>query len=116
MTVALRIYICIYKIYTRQKGVSMKKAQTAKLFKNGSSQAVRLPLDFRFSGDEVYISRDETTGDVVLSNRPGAGAWKDFFDLVHSIKDSDAFMSDRPMNVLPQERGIFDDAVSNEEN
>ncbi|MFO7801719.1 MAG: AbrB/MazE/SpoVT family DNA-binding domain-containing protein [Desulfovermiculus sp.] len=48
----------------------MKKAQTAKLFKNGSSQAVRLPIDFRFSGDEVYISRDETTGDVVLSNRP----------------------------------------------
>lgn len=92
----------------------MKKTQTAKLFKNGSSQAVRLPFEFRFSGDEVYIFRDETTGDVVLSCRPGAGAWKDFFDLVHSINDSDDFMSDRPMNTVPQEKGIFDDVVSDE--
>ena len=93
----------------------MKKTQTAKLFKNGSSQAVRLPYEFRFSGDEVYIYRDETTGDVVLSTCPGVGAWKELFELVHSIDDSEAFMSDRPMNVLPQEKGIFDDAVSNEE-
>lgn len=90
----------------------MKKTQTAKLFKNGSSQAVRLPIDFRFNGDEVYISRDEATGDVVLSSRPDAGAWKDFFDLIHSITDSDMFMPDRPLNVLAQERGIFDDDSS----
>ena len=69
----------------------MKKTQTAKLFKNGSSQAVRLPSDFRFNSHEVYISRDETTGDVVLSNRPDAGAWKDFFDLIHSIQASTNF-------------------------
>ncbi len=92
----------------------MKKTQTAKLFKNGSSQAVRLPFEFRFRGDEVYIFRDETTGDVVLSSRPGVGAWKEFFELVHSIDDSDAFMSDRPMNVLPQENGIFDDVGSDD--
>ncbi len=30
---------------------------TAKLFQNGRSQAVRLPRDFRFSGDEVRIRR-----------------------------------------------------------
>lgn len=93
----------------------MKKTQTAKLFKNGSSQAVRLPIDFRFKGDKVYISRDETTGDVVLSSRPDAGAWKDFFDLIHSITDSDLFMADRPMNVLAQEHGIFDDDSSKED-
>ncbi len=93
----------------------MKKTQTAKLFKNGSSQAVRLPIDFRFNGDEVYISRDEATGDVVLSNRPDVGAWKDFFDLIHSIHDSDNFMADRPMNVLAQELGIFDDYSSQED-
>ncbi len=29
----------------------------AKLFKNGSSQAVRLPKEFKFQGDEVYIKR-----------------------------------------------------------
>lgn len=30
---------------------------TAKLFKNGKSQAVRLPKDFRFEGDEVVIKK-----------------------------------------------------------
>lgn len=31
--------------------------QTAKLFVNGRSQAVRLPKEFRFDGDEVFIKR-----------------------------------------------------------
>ena len=30
---------------------------TAKVFKSGNSQAVRLPKEFQFSGDEVYIKR-----------------------------------------------------------
>ena len=41
--------------------------QTAKIFKNGRSQAVRLPAEFRFEGDEVLIRRDPVTGDVILS-------------------------------------------------
>jgi antitoxin VapB len=43
--------------------------QTAKLFKNGRSQAVRLPAEFRFEGDEVIIRRDQVTGEVILSPR-----------------------------------------------
>lgn len=43
--------------------------QTAKLFKNGRSQAVRLPAEFRFEGDEVLIRRDPVTGDIILSPR-----------------------------------------------
>lgn len=31
--------------------------KTAKLFKNGESQAVRLPKEFRFEGDEVLIKK-----------------------------------------------------------
>lgn len=31
--------------------------ETAKLFQNGQSQAVRLPKEFRFHGDEVYIKK-----------------------------------------------------------
>jgi antitoxin VapB len=42
---------------------------TAKLFKNGRRQAVRLPAEFRFDGDEVLIRRDPVTGDVILSAR-----------------------------------------------
>ena len=32
--------------------------KTAKLFRNGNSQAVRLPREFRFKGEEVRIRRD----------------------------------------------------------
>jgi antitoxin VapB len=35
----------------------------AKLFWNGRSQAVRLPMEFRFEGDEVEIRRE---GDMVV--------------------------------------------------
>ena len=31
--------------------------ETAKLFQNGKSQAVRLPKKFRFGSDRVYIKR-----------------------------------------------------------
>ena len=33
-------------------------ADTAKLFKNGRSQAVRLPKEYRFEGDEVKIYKN----------------------------------------------------------
>lgn len=43
----------------------------AKLFAAGGSQAVRLPAEFRFEGrTEVYVRRDEFTGDVILSTHP----------------------------------------------
>jgi len=32
--------------------------RTAKLFRNGNSQAVRLPQEFRFQGDEVLIRKE----------------------------------------------------------
>lgn len=35
----------------------MSKATVGKLFKNGRSQAVRLPREFRFEGDRVRIRR-----------------------------------------------------------
>jgi antitoxin VapB len=85
----------------------MPETRTAKLFKNGSSQAVRLPADFRFEGDEVYITHDEATGDVVLSTHPGARTWGDFFDLMQTIDAPDDFMAERPLNVPPPERALF---------
>lgn len=44
--------------------------EIGKLFKNGRSQAVRLPAAYRFDGDEVYIRRDPVSGDVILSAKP----------------------------------------------
>jgi antitoxin VapB len=87
--------------------MARSSTRIAKLFKNGSSQAVRLPAEFRFDGEQVYATRDEVTGDVVLSDRPGANVWRDFFQTMRSIKVPDDFMADRPMNQPPQERGLF---------
>ena len=78
--------------------------QTAKLFMNGRSQAVRLPAIFRFDCDEVFISRDENTGDVIISKKPGS--WDDFFNMVESTDIPSDFMSKRD-NESPQERDIF---------
>lgn len=44
--------------------------QTAQLFMNGRSQAVRLPAAFRFPSKEVYIRQDPESGDVILSRKP----------------------------------------------
>ena len=85
----------------------MPETRIAKLFKNGSSQAVRLPAEFRFEGSEVYATRDELTGDVVLSKRPGGKTWDDFFEFMDSIDVPSDFMLERPMNVVPPERNLF---------
>jgi antitoxin VapB len=63
----------------------MQATKKAKLFKNGASQAVRLPAEFRFEGDEVYISRDEKTQNVVLSTQPGAQVWDEFLPLCAAL-------------------------------
>lgn len=76
----------------------MSKTRTARLFRNGASQAVCLPADFRFEGRYVYISRDKATGDVRLSTRPAARTWNEFFKLVHALDLPDDFMNERPMN------------------
>ena len=82
----------------------MPETRIAKLFKNGSSQAVRLPAEFRFDGNEVYATRNEVTGDVILSNRPGANTWREFFEMMRSIDVPEEFMAERPMNLPPRER------------
>ena len=87
----------------------MTETRIAKLFKNGASQAVRLPAEFRFEGKEVYATRDDQSGDVVLSSRPGAKAWTDFFALIHSMDVPDDFMSERPMNKPPRAKDLFGD-------
>ncbi len=78
--------------------------RTAKLFMNGRSQAVRLPVELRFEGDEVYIRRDPQTGDVILSRKPGN--WNDFFELLKSGVVPKDFMADRD-NEPPEDKDLF---------
>lgn len=76
--------------------------RTAKLFRNGRSQAVRLPADFRFEGDEVFVRRDPATGDVILSKRPES--WTSFFELAGQAHVPEDFMVDR-RDRPPEKRG-----------
>lgn len=62
--------------------------KTAKLFQNGRSQAVRLPMAFRLPGKEVKISRQ---GDKVILE-PLEQSWDDFFEALSLF--SDDFMED----------------------
>lgn len=63
--------------------------KTAKLFQNGQSQAVRLPKEFRFQGDRVYIKRSGNA--VVLI--PEKNSWDELFESLGEFTDD--FMSDR---------------------
>jgi len=84
-------------------------SHVAKLFKNGRSQAVRLPAEFRFEEGEVYIRRDPVSGDVVLSRRPGD--WDEFFELIAALNVPQDFMSDRhdePPQVRPEPRSALE--------
>lgn len=83
-------------------------AQTAKLFRNGKSQAVRLPLSCRFEGTEVCIRRDERTGDVILSRKPES--LKQFFEFARSLKaDVPAgFLGPRERRTSKQDRDPFE--------
>lgn len=72
---------------------------TAKLFMNGRSQAVRLPARYRFNTDEVYIRRDPDTGDIILSSKPDG--WGDFFAMLDRYSMPADFLADRNQGELP---------------
>ena len=79
----------------------MAETGVAKLFRNGRSQAVRLPRAFRFEGSEVNIRRDPKSGEVILS--PRQQSWQNLFALLDRLKPPEGFMIDRK-DVPPQKR------------
>ena len=81
---------------------------TAKLFKTGNSQAVRLPKAFRLEGDEVWIRKNEATGEIILSPKPTRASLDAFFTLLESTALPDDFLKAREN---PEEitRNVFED-------
>ena len=78
--------------------------KTAKLFKNGRSQAVRLPADCRFTSSEVLIRKDPESGEVILSRKPGS--WDDLFALADSMEIPADFLACRDGRP-PKKRRLF---------
>lgn len=82
-------------------------SQIAKLFINGRSQAVRLPAAYRFDSKEVFIRRDEASGDVILSRRPAD--WDGFFTALRSSRVPADFLNKREREQAVQDRDAFAD-------
>jgi antitoxin VapB len=75
---------------------------TAKLFRNGRSQAVRLPREFRFDGDRVGVRR---AGRGVLVEPMFANVTDWFAELDRF--DAEPFMADGRRQPPTPEREIF---------
>lgn len=71
---------------------------TAKLFENGRSQAVRLPKECRFSGEEVAINK---IGDIVVL-MPKDSKWSGFLNGLNMFTED--FMNEGREQPKEQER------------
>lgn len=74
---------------------------TAKIFENGRSQAVRLPKRFRFTGDEVFIQR---VGQAVVL-LPKEAVWKTFLSGLDGFSD-DFFENGREQGVSTEREAL----------
>ena len=82
----------------------MKNVETAKIFINGRSQAVRLPKAYRFEGNEVYIKR--ISGGVLLIPKDQSlwDTWEK-----NLMKYDEPFMNERCQPTKQQERAGLDE-------
>lgn len=80
----------------------MPQLSKAKVFMNGRSQAVRIPAEYRFTTDEVYIRRDPNTGDIILSQGPGT--LKEILEALHALDIPDDFLSPEERNQAEPQR------------
>lgn len=81
-------------------------ASTAKLFRNGRSQAVRLPREFRFEGDRVRVRRSGR-GVLVEPMFTDVDAWFAELDRLAG----EPFMRDGRQQPATPKRDVFDDDV-----
>lgn len=75
--------------------------ETAKIFENGRSQAVRLPKKFRFNTDEVIVQQ---LGDAVILV-PMESMWQTFMDGLNSFTD-DIFEDGRDQGIQQERENL----------
>ena len=68
---------------------------TAKIFHSGHSQAVRLPKAFRLAGDEVWISKNEATGEITQTPKKAVSEIDALFQLIESAEVPETFLAER---------------------
>jgi antitoxin VapB len=77
--------------------------QTAKLFTNGRSQAVRLPKEFRLAGKEVFIKK---TGAGILLLPKNQSVWDEWEE--NLLKDGEPLLAERNQSNDQQNREGLD--------
>lgn len=78
----------------------------AKVFTTGHSQAVRLPKAFRVNATEMWISKNEVTGEIILKPKPEKSKLDEFFALLESMPQTDEFL--QPRNDAPRPNPLED--------
>jgi antitoxin VapB len=81
----------------------VRKSDIAKLFRNGRSQAVRLPREFRFEGDSVRVRR--VAGGVLLE--PIIADPKEWFAAMDRRR-GEPFLKDGRKQPKTPKRRVFD--------
>jgi antitoxin VapB len=82
-------------------------AKTAKIFKHGRSQAVRLPKEFRLPGTEVRVRR--VGSGVLLEPIDARFDVKAWFDKLDEYRDEPFTDEGRQQPAMPPARQIFDE-------
>jgi len=77
--------------------------EKARVFMNGRSQAVRIPVEYRFASDQVFIWRDPQTGEVILSEHPLKKSLAEIFAMIDAAGGAEDLLQDRD-DTPPQER------------
>ena len=75
---------------------------SAKLFKNGQSQAVRLPKEYRMEGEEVFIKKVGNTIMLIPKSDP----WQTFKQAISEFTED--FMEERNMPADSNRKELFE--------
>ena len=101
---AMRVTLGTGRVRLRP-GEEVEMQQTAKLYSNGSEQVITLPEGFRFDGEEVTISKDPDTGNVILSQEPKS--LSNFLKLLEEVGPAEPdFLAERD-TTTPPDRNLF---------
>ena len=68
---------------------------TARVFTTGNSQAVRLPKAFRVDVSEMWIAKNEATGEIILKPKPDAESLQRFLDELRAMPTTEEFLQPR---------------------
>ena len=81
--------------------VPVPHVEKARVFRNGRSQAVRIPAEYRFQTNEVYVRHNAATGELTLSEHPLKASLEEIFAALDAAGAAD-FVLERDLSPTPE--------------